>query len=245
MIELFIFLCGGIFIGFVSGFFGVGGGTITVPFMIVMGLSIKQAIAVSSMQMCAGSLLGTFLHLRQKTFEMNELVFLGMGGISGAIFGTYGVAFFPHRLLEYLFLLLILLTFLKLFFSSTEPKRSENHNPWVHLFIGFFIGIFSGLLGVGGAILLTPILVSFLGYHLKKAIAMSLFFVLFTSIGSFISFWHIGLVPFQIGTFLALSSLGGIYAGIHISKKISTPYHKKLLMALYIMIFVTMASKVL
>jgi len=49
------------------------------------------------------------------------------------------------------------------------------------------IGIFAISLGVGGSIMLTPILVGFLHYPIKKAVSAGLFFVTFSSISGLIA----------------------------------------------------------
>ena len=41
----------GVVVGFISGFFGIGGGTVVVPAMMLFGYDIKYAIGISIMQM--------------------------------------------------------------------------------------------------------------------------------------------------------------------------------------------------
>lgn len=235
---------GGVFVGLASGFFGIGGGTITVPLLLFLGFDIKLAIALSAMQMSIGSLFGSFLHIRASVFSPYEVLLLGLGGIIGAIIGSYSVHLAPHRLLEYLFLALLLFTLIKLFLSSAVPNRTEVHSRFLHIGIGFGIGLFSGLLGVGGAILLTPILVGYLGFPLKKAAAMSLLFVCFTTITSTCTFALLGLLPFSSGLILTLFSLIGIYGGIRLAHHTPPSYFKILLVGLYVVLFTITCNKI-
>jgi hypothetical protein len=230
---------GGILVGILSGFFGVGGGTITVPMMLYYGLGIKYAVAISSMQMVFGSFFGTILNHKKNLIQLKDVYFLGIGGIFGGFVGGYSVSIFDARVIEYIFISIILFNIIKLFLSNPLPKGEENKNIYLHLIIGFCIGCFSGLIGVGGAILLTPILVSFLNFELKKSIAISLFFVFFTSISSFMTLFLAGFVDIKIGLLFSILSLIGIWIGINLSQKIESKKQKLSLVILNIIILIS------
>ena len=55
----------GVLTGIMSGFFGVGGGTILVPLLLLYGFDMKSAVAISIMQMVFSSIYGSFLNSRQ------------------------------------------------------------------------------------------------------------------------------------------------------------------------------------
>ena len=52
----------GIFIGVMSGFFGIGGGMILVPILVALGFGIKDAIGISIIQMVFISIFGSYLN---------------------------------------------------------------------------------------------------------------------------------------------------------------------------------------
>jgi uncharacterized membrane protein YfcA len=87
----FLLVFVGVFIGMLSGFFGIGGGTVSVPVLLYMGFDIKQAIGISVFQMLLGSIFGFFIHKKDRTYDPSKKVYFGYGGILGAIIGAYFV----------------------------------------------------------------------------------------------------------------------------------------------------------
>lgn len=241
-IELIIL---GITVGTLSGFFGIGGGTVTVPLLLYLGFGIKEAIGISVMQMVAGSLMAAFIHQKNKTYEMSDIKYFGFGGLAGAMIGGVLVKVLNVSVLEWAFLGIVAFTLGRLALSSPSPTRAEVVNHPLYVAIGSVIGIFSGMLGVGGSILMTPILVSFLGFELKKASAVGLFFVVFTSLSAFITFGMLGMLNWYAGAIMAVSSLAGIGLGIWLVHKTHLTHYKQILVFFYSLIFSLTAYKLI
>jgi hypothetical protein len=101
------------------------------------------------------------------------------------------------------------------------------------------------MLGVGGSILMTPILVSFMGFELKKASAIGLFFVMFTSISALVTFAVLGMLNWYAGTVMAVSSSAGIGIGIWLMNRVQLRHYKQTLVFFYIIIFSLTAYKLI
>ena len=235
----------GIGVGTLSGFFGIGGGTVTVPVLLYLGFGIKEAIGISVTQMVAGSLMAAWIHKRQQTYSVGEVQYFGYGGIVGAIIGGYLVKILDAGVLGWLFLSIVAFTLGRLAFSAPVPTRSEVVHRPLYAGIGGGIGIFSGMLGVGGSILMTPILVSFMGFPLKKASAVGLFFVMFTSVSAFVTLWWLGYINLHAGLVMALSSLLGIMLGIWLLNRVKVTHYKRILVVFYVIIFAFTAYKLI
>lgn len=235
----------GIGVGIVSGFFGIGGGTVTVPILLYLGFGIKEAIGISVMQMVAGSMMAAWIHQKKQTYVVSDVKYFGYGGIIGAVAGGFFVKLFDATVLEWLFLSIVAFTLGRLALSSPVPTKAEIINRPLYTLIGGGIGVFSGMLGVGGSILMTPILVSFMGFPLKKASAIGLFFVMFTSVSAFVTLSWLGLMNFQAGAIMALSSLIGIMLGIALLQKVNVGHYKRVLIVFYIIIFAITAYKLI
>ena len=75
----------GIITGFLSGFFGIGGGMILVPMLLLAGFVMKQAIAISIMQMVFSSVYGSFLNSKKVTNVIKDGLIIGIGGFVGGL----------------------------------------------------------------------------------------------------------------------------------------------------------------
>jgi uncharacterized membrane protein YfcA len=235
----------GIGVGTLSGLFGIGGGTVSVPILLYMGFGIKEAIGISVTQMVAGSLMAAWIHKKNQTYVISEVKYFGYGGIVGAIIGGLLVKMLDETILEWFFLSIVAFTLGRLAFSSPVPTRPEMINRPLYTTIGGGIGVFSGMLGVGGSILMTPILVSFMGFPLKKASAIGLFFVMFTSVSAFGTLLWLGMINLHAGMVMALSSLLGIMMGIWLLNRIQVSHYKQILVVFYIVIFAITAYKLI
>ena len=146
----------GVSVGTLSGLFGIGGGTVTVPLLMYLGFGIKEAIGISVMQMVVGSLMAGFIHQKKKTYAISDIKYFGFGGLLGAMLGAMLVKYLDAMLVEWAFLAIVAFTLGRLAFSSPKPTRTEIVSRPLYVIIGSGIGLFSGMLGVGGSILMTP-----------------------------------------------------------------------------------------
>ena len=243
LFDIFIFLLFGTAVGIVSGFFGIGGGSVVVPTMIFMGYSIKTAVGVSVVQMLFSSIFGSYLNYKAGKLRINEGIFVSFGGFIGAIFSGFIVSNVSEIALEIFLSFVLLISILKFFFS-TEQAKKEIDSKLLLFLLGLFIGAFAVSAGVGGAVFLTPILVGFMGFDIKKAISMGLFFVIFSSISGFVSMSLNGLVNFKYGIMLGFGSLLGVYFGIKLSHRVNKKLQKNLLLALYSLMLLFMLRKI-
>ena len=243
MISLLIF---GVITGFIAGFFGVGGGMILIPMLLFAGFTMKNAIAISILQMVFTSLFGTFLSYKKNKALLGDGIFLGIGGFSGGLLSGYIVSFFTNEQLQYLFLFIVIFAIYRIISTSeTQTKEKTNHNKVLLLLIGFIIGMIAMSIGVGGSVMLTPILASYMYYNLKDASSMGLFFVVFSSVAGFISLSSHGEMLYYEGSLVGITSLVGVYFGIKVKNRVNITSYKNFILILYSIIFVSILSKIL
>jgi uncharacterized membrane protein YfcA len=76
-------------VGFLSGLFGVGGGFLLTPLLIMIGIPPTIAAASDSNQIVAASSSGTYAHARAGTVDFKMGLLLLLGGIGGGSVGVY------------------------------------------------------------------------------------------------------------------------------------------------------------
>jgi len=242
IVELLII---GMIVGFLSGFFGIGGGTILVPMLLALGYDTKVAIGVAVVQMVFSSIYGSYLNKKNGSLDLSIVLYIGIGGFIGAMLSGGLAAYFSDTTLEIIFLLFATFALIRLFYKVKEHKEQKNVNKFLLFFIGFCIGSVSMTIGVGGSILVVPILVGFLHVDLKKSISAGLFFVVFSSIAGFASHYANGHIDLKTGLIIGVSSLLGVYYGIYKKQKVNLVLQRKLIVLFYVVIVSYLTYRVL
>ncbi len=223
-------------VGILSGFFGIGGGTILVPILLLMGYDIKVAIGISVMQMVFSSVYGSFLNFKKGSLQFDTLFSIGIGGFFGAMLSGFVVSSLSSQILEYTFILFVLIALARMAYKPALYKETRSAHPLVLFVIGAIIGVFAISIGVGGSILLVPVLVGFLHFELKKAISAGLFFVVFSSVSGLISLSMAGQIAYFDGLVIGAASLLGVFIGVQLNHMTQTLIQKRLLLLFYLLV---------
>lgn len=96
-VNLFILMSLGLVVGFLSGMFGVGGGFLMTPMLMLLGIPPAVAVASEANHILAASFSGFLAHMRRLNVDFLMGFILLLGGILGSILGVY--------LLKYLLLI--------------------------------------------------------------------------------------------------------------------------------------------
>ena len=234
----------GVLVGTLSGFFGIGGGMILVPILMLLGIDIKTAIGISIVQMVFSSFYGSYLNHKKGSLVMGEGIWVGVGGFAGGAIGAYVSDMIPEQILQSLFLGLLIFALYRLFSAKiSESGEVKTLDTKILFFVGFVIGIFAISLGVGGSILLTPILAGFLHYPIKKAVSAGLFFVAFSSVAGLFMKLTTGTIDLEKGLYVAVASLLGVYIGILLKDHVSSSQHKFYLLIMYMVALLILIKK--
>ena len=186
-------------VGFFAGFFGIGGGLITVPFLFfifetlnldksyIMHLAVGTSFAI----IIPTSIVTVLTHKKNNFVDIKIIKTYGFFVIAGVLAGTIFVALMQTKSLLLFFSMVVyfLGTYLLLLQEKTkEIKRKFNLLPRV--IFGFISGFVSAPMGIAGAIINVPVL-RYFGYPIKKAIgsaaAIGFIIALFGAIGFVVS----------------------------------------------------------
>ncbi len=92
-VNLFTLLAIGAAVGFLSGMFGVGGGFLITPLLILYNIPPAIAVGTGANQVIATSLSGTLVHIKRRTIDFKMGLLLLIGGIAGSTLGAITFAF--------------------------------------------------------------------------------------------------------------------------------------------------------
>jgi len=103
--------------------------------------------------------------------------------------------------------------------------------------IGIITGVMAGMLGIGGAIIMIPALVFFMGFNQQMAQGTSLA-VMLPPIGiiATYNYWKAGQVDLKVALILAVTFIVGSYFGSKLALNIPQPALKKIFGALLLLV---------
>jgi len=215
--------------GFLSGLFGVGGGVVMVPLLVALArFDQRRASALSLAAIVPASIVGAIGYLAQGQVEIDAAIALAVGAIPGTLVGTRLLRKLHVALLRWLFIALLLLVALRLVLVVPERGAESVLDGWLLLLlagIGFLVGIASGLFGVGGGIIIVPVLVAGFGVADLLAKGTSLTVIIASSAVGTVSNVRARLVDpraaLVVGGAAALTSLAGVAAAFLLPPRVS------------------------
>ena len=248
---LFFFIIGAI-ISVLSGFFGVGGGFILTPLLMLLGFSPLVAITTSLLYTIGTSLSGIRSHIKYKNIEFKTGLIMGLCGIVATQIAKPFVVFLESRNLDEtvipIFYIILLSYFAITMFKQGKNKKESTGSPVNNavlkmIFIGFFAGFVSTTLGVGGGFLIVPLSVLYLGLPTKKAVGTSLFTIFLIVPTAFLSYIFIVDLNISISVVLLLGSFVGATFGAKLTAYFQNKEISLLLSGLYIFTLLSVAFK--
>jgi uncharacterized membrane protein YfcA len=129
----------------------------------------------------------------------------GIAGALGAFAGAFIASHLPGNVLTTAFGITVILGALRML-TAKPPKITDEPADSLAAFIlwGIPLGIVSGIIGIGGGVLMIPIMVYFLKFRMHQAVGTSTALMIFTALGGAISYWINGwgvqgLPPYSTG----------------------------------------------
>ena len=170
----------GLVVGVFSGFFGVGGGIILVPILVLLfRMGQKSAQATSLVAVGLGAVSGAITYALGESVVWASVGFVVAGGLLGTWLGSLVVVKIRARWLQVAFALLLVVVALRLILGAEAVGASGVVDLTVQSIVGYLVagaamGFFSALLGIGGGVIIIPLLVVFFGFTPQLAAGTSL-----------------------------------------------------------------------
>lgn len=200
--HIVILLATGVGVGFAGGLLGVGGCFIMTPvqYMIFTNIgipadiAIKLAFGTNLLVVLPTAMSGAWRHSKKGAVWWKPAITMGSCGLICALGGATLATHLPGAGLKIAFGAVILAGGIWMLTARTPKVEQEpKDNPWLWVAWAIPIGIITGIIGIGGGVLMVPILVLALKFKMHNAVATSLAIMIFTSIGGVIGYITNGL----------------------------------------------------
>lgn len=201
--------------GFIDAIAG-GGGLITVPTLLAMGVPPHAALATNKLQGSMGSLTATLKFAKNNMIDFRS-IFIGIVfTLIGSFVGTQVILFLKPDFLRYVIPILLGAIFIYTIFS---PKVGENDRApklkagTFYPLFGFILGFYDGFFGPGAGSFWTFNLVMLLGLNMKKAVANTKALNFTSNIVSFAAFAISGNMLWFVGLLMGFAGILGAFLG--------------------------------
>lgn len=198
---------------------GLGGDLLIIPFLLSLGIP-KALISVNvDLSMFAMSLVATIIYAKRKQGDFKTAILFALGIIPGASFGVFINSKITIPTFNLVFVSLVVFLLFVMFIKDKLPKvvLPQYTKP----IIGLCIGMISGLFGIGGAILLVPILIVFYGLCNKKTAATTMYLVFISTIVTVSNYAFRGYTDFSYAMWMVPGAMLGSVIGTYFNKKVS------------------------
>jgi len=225
----------GLFSGLAAGLFGVGGGLVIVPILVLVltaegfpaELVMIMSVATSLATIIVTSIASVVAHHRLGSVMWEKVLGLGPGIIVGAALGAVVADNLDADVLRSLFIVFLLFVGMQMAFQFESRLPSIKHVKTLDFAVAGIIGIVSSILGIGGGTLTVPFLVSS-RQPMQKAVATASACGLPIAVFGTLSYALLGTNEAQLPDW----SLGYVYVpaffGIALSSIFSAPIGARL-----------------
>ena len=263
MLENLIALIIGLVAGVAAGMFGIGGGVVIVPALILvfsLPLQLATGTSLTALLLPVG-IFACIKFYKLGFLDVKVAGLIALGLFLGVFFGAKIVTMISPRLLKTLygiFLLYVGISFIRplelLKIKKTQTITEETQriaNPIFSIFLGVFAGVLSGMFGIGGGLVITPFLMYVLRFNPKLAIGTSLGALLLpVGLPGVFVYYNNGFIVLNYAISIAIGIVFGAIFGAKITLAMKTQTVKViygfflLLMALDFIFYGSIASKI-
>ena len=249
----------GFLVGIAASMVGIGGGTFFVPILIIIySFSPTQlATGTSLTAIIFTAIAATTNYWRQKRIYFKTGLVLAVTTVPGAVAGAFLANVLESHMLAFIFGFFlifiaarIMVDLNKLRSKSSAPQENSRQahiksdaeiltsQKTIALGAGlsFFGGLASGLLGIGGGVLVVPIMMFAMDVPIHIATATSMFTMVFTSIAAVPKYYVESHIDMGYALLIAVGSIFGAQVGAYTSKRVSGKNLRRIFAVLLIIV---------
>lgn len=234
------------FVGsFIFALGGVGAAIILIPILVSLGIPITTARPAGLFYNTVSLSGASVSNIKNKRLDFKVGIPIIISSFIFAILGAYLSQFLPKKVILLLFIGFLLVSGFMFLLNKKKEGGYRNDTPYVALsLIGSFAGLLSGILGIGGGSIISPLMLM-LGFNPKKIAAITAFVVPFSSFSAFLTYWSMGIVDWKLSLIASIAGVAGATLGtIFMQKKLNPHTVKKILAFILLLLAAKLLFKV-
>lgn len=223
VLILFGFLC-----GVVSNIIGVGSSLMMVPLLLyIYPLFTGEYLPIQTIFSATLALtfftcsFGAIGYHRQQLILYRFGILIGVSGAAGSFIGaSYISQFMDHLAILILFGIMAILSFI----FNLIPRKELSAEPVksVYVFLGvlimFVLGTMTGIIGIGGMVILIPYMLKVLRFPIRKTVGTTVFAGSIVALFGMLGKASVGDMNWQLGVIIALGGMLGGFTGPRLAR---------------------------
>ena len=209
----------GIVGGLLSGLFGVGGGIVMVPLLIMLArMDQKRASTTSLVAIVPTAVAGSITYFANGQVDVLAAAIVAAGGIVGAWIGARLLRRISMEWLRWAFIALLVVVAIRL--VVVAPERGAGTVDWNVgtvlglIALGLLMGVASGLFGIGGGLIMVPSFIALFGMGDLIAKGTSLAAMIPTAVSGTITNLRGGMVDLRAGLIVGVAATVASFGGV-------------------------------
>ena len=233
-IEAIALLMGVAFVAGVIDAIAGGGGLLTIPALMAVGIPPLQALATNKLQSSFGTASAVLAFARKGRIDFRRFAKPAMAAFIGSALGAWTLQRVDPAFLAGLIpvLLILMVIYFTVAPKASEEDRHSRLSGGALVGVAAVAGFYDGFFGPGVGSFLTTILVALFGMGLVSATAHTKFLNLASNIAALITLMIGGHVLWTIGLLMAVSSMAGGQVGAHLALRVGGTMIRPLLVVM-------------
>ncbi len=233
-IEAIALLMGVAFVAGVIDAIAGGGGLLTIPALMAVGIPPLQALATNKLQSSFGTASAVLAFARKGRIDFRRFAKPAMAAFIGSALGALTLQRVDPAFLAGLIpvLLILMVIYFIVAPKASEEDRHSRLSGGALVGVAAVAGFYDGFFGPGVGSFLTTILVALFGMGLVSATAHTKFLNLASNIAALITLMIGGHVLWTIGLLMAVSSMAGGQVGAHLALRVGGTMIRPLLVVM-------------
>lgn len=237
----FLIICPAVFIaGFIDAIAG-GGGLITLPAYLIIGLPSHNAIATNKLSSAMGTVVSTAEYIKDGFVEWKLSIFCVICSLVGSLIGSNLALLLPENLFS--LIMIILLPFIALYVLRNKKFETEKEpfSPAKTMIIGmicsFIVGMYDGFYGPGTGTFMLLLLTGLARLSLNRAAGTTKMVNLTSNATALAVFIFNGKVLWGLGLVAGIFSIAGHFLGAKVFVKNGTKIARPIVISVLLILF--------